>query len=248
MKIIILAAGKGERLASLTRDTPKSLLDMGNGKTLLEEQLERIRGSRVIDEVVLVVGYLAEQIETKVKSSLSHGLKIKTAYNPFYETSNNLISLWFAKHDMDSDFMITNGDNIFSTDVFSDFAGVNKNGIFLSISEKDQYDDDDMKVSLKNGQVVKVSKLISPEDCHAESPGLALIRGEKFRQVFKENMELLVRDKKNMGVFWLETFNALAEKGTRVLPWRFDGQNKWQEIDFHMDIHKAKMFMQLKNI
>jgi len=42
MKMIILAAGKGTRLGPLTKNTPKSLLDLGNGQTVLEKQLEEI--------------------------------------------------------------------------------------------------------------------------------------------------------------------------------------------------------------
>ena len=84
MKIIILAAGKGTRAFPLTKNTPKPLLDIGNGVTLLERQLDNIKKSKVIDEVVLVIGYLAEQIEAKIKMHLESGLKITTAYNPFY--------------------------------------------------------------------------------------------------------------------------------------------------------------------
>ena len=67
MRIIILAAGKGTRAMPLTRNTPKSLLDIGNGVTLLEKQLEDIQKSKVIDEIVLIIGHLAEQIEAKIK-------------------------------------------------------------------------------------------------------------------------------------------------------------------------------------
>ena len=65
MKIIILAAGKGERLMPLTKNTPKPLLDMGNGATLLEEQIAGLQESGVVEEIALVIGYLAEQVEAK---------------------------------------------------------------------------------------------------------------------------------------------------------------------------------------
>lgn len=248
MKIIILAAGKGERLMSLTRNTPKPLLDMGNGNTLLEEQLERIKKSGVIDEVVLVIGFLAEQIEAKIRPLLNESVKIKTLYNPFYDISNNLISLWFAKHEMDTDFMITNGDNIFSSDVFANFAKENKNGIFLSVSVKDKYDDDDMKVTIEDNVVTRVSKLIENTDSNAESPGLALINGAKARRIFKENLEALVKDKNYIDAYWLEVFNLLNDKGILVYPWQFDGQKKWQEVDFHIDIDKVKALLRIKDI
>ena len=78
MKIIILAAGRGERLMPLTQNTPKPLIDMGNGNTLLEEQLMSIRESGVIKEVVLVVGYLAEQIEAKMRAYKDKGFQVST--------------------------------------------------------------------------------------------------------------------------------------------------------------------------
>ena len=101
MRIIVLAAGKGERLMPLTRNTPKPLLNITDEKTLLELQLESMKKSGVIDEVILVVGYLANQIEAKIGLYRRLGMNIETVYNPFYDVSNNLISLWFAKYYMD---------------------------------------------------------------------------------------------------------------------------------------------------
>lgn len=97
MKLIILAAGKGERLLPLTRNTPKPLLDMGNGYTLLEEQMRAAQASGVVAETVLVVGYLASQVEAKLDYHRDQGLCVRTVYNPFYEVSNNLMSLWLTR-------------------------------------------------------------------------------------------------------------------------------------------------------
>ena len=245
MRIIILAAGRGERLMPLTKNTPKSLIDMGNGNTLLEEQIKSIADSGAIDEIVLVLGYLAEQVEAKIKYHLNNGLKIKTVFNPFYDVSNNLMSLWFARHEMNEDFLITNGDNLFTNDVFKGLTE-NPPGIFLSVSRKERYDDDDMKVTIENAVVVKVSKKIPLEKVSAESPGLAMIKGERSRKIFVEHLDALARDKSYMNKFWLEVFNRLYEKGIPVTPWYFDGNSKWQEVDFHFDVEKVRELVQSK--
>jgi len=239
MKIIILAAGKGERLMPLTRNTPKPLLDMGNGRTLLEEQLERIRESGVVDEAVLVIGYLGEQVETKIRTIVD-GIKIRTMFNPFYDMSNNLATLWLAQHEMNEDFLVTNGDNLFTADVFAGLVGETGDGIFLSVSVKDNYDDEDMKVILQDNLVVKVSKIISSGYADAESPGLALVRGARARKVFRDHLDMLVRDRKYLNGFWLEVFNSIYAHGGTVYPWEFDGSTSWQEVDFHIDLDRAK--------
>jgi len=239
MKIIILAAGKGERLMPLTRNTPKPLLDMGNGRTLLEEQLEQMRESGVIDEAVLVIGYLGGQIDAKIKT-LVESIKVRTIFNPFYDMSNNLVTLWLVRHEMSEDFLVINGDNLIAADVFEGLVNETSNGIFLSVSRKDHYDDEDMKVMLKDNMVVSVSKLITNERGDAESPGLALIRGARARGVFRDHLEMLVRDRKYLDKFWLEVFNSIYARGGAVCSWEFDGNTKWQEVDFHIDLDRAK--------
>ena len=240
MKIIILAAGKGERLMPLTRNTPKPLLDLGNGNTLLEEQIASIQKSGAIDEIVLVIGYLAEHIEAKIRYYETRGMTIRTIYNPFYGMSNNLISLWLAQHEMTGDFMITNGDNLFTPDVFAELVANNGDGITLSVSRKDDYDYDDMKVTLTDGTVAHVSKQIEKALTHAESPGLALIRGDRAVNLYRTHLNALVRNEAYLNKFWLETFNNLYAKGVHVRPWFFDASSRWQEIDFHVDASKLR--------
>ena len=61
IKIIILAAGKGERLLPLTKDMPKSLVSIF-GKPILEYQLNTIKKVG-IDKILLVNGYFKEKIK-----------------------------------------------------------------------------------------------------------------------------------------------------------------------------------------
>jgi len=236
MKLIILAAGKGSRLMPLTRNTPKMLIDLGNGMTLLETQLRNIEDSGVIDEVVIITGYCSEQVEAKLKNYHGH-LKIKTVHNPLYEVSNNLITLWIAKHEMNGDFLITNGDNIFSPDVFEGLVkNYSKKGIYLTTRKKEKYYSDDMKIILGEEGIERVSKSINNEDANAESVGLVLISGEKNINLFRDSMEELVRDTAYTNKFWLEIFNRMSEKGIPIRFYEISGENKWFEVDFHGDM------------
>lgn len=237
MKIIILAAGKGERLYPLTKNTPKPLIDLGNGETLLERQLNYLSNSNVIDEVIIVIGYLYDQIESKLKS-FSTKLKIRTIYNPFYDMSNNLITLWFSKYEMNEDFLIINGDNIIASDVIRDLVNTTAEGIFVTICYKEKYHDEDMKVNLdSNKKILRVSKEIKHGD--AESVGLVKVSGEKFRKIYQNALEELVRNKEYLNKFWLECFNLLVNKGVEINSFEID-KNKWREVDFHFDLTDIK--------
>ena len=60
MKAMILAAGKGERMLPLTKETPKPLLEVA-GLSLLERHLIRLADAG-FDEIVINVSHLGEQI------------------------------------------------------------------------------------------------------------------------------------------------------------------------------------------
>ncbi len=68
MQAVILAAGLGTRMGDLTQKTPKPLLRVGE-KTLLEHKLQNL--PREINEVVIVVGYLGDQIHAAFGSNFS---------------------------------------------------------------------------------------------------------------------------------------------------------------------------------
>ncbi|WP_394780773.1 sugar phosphate nucleotidyltransferase [Undibacterium sp.] len=246
MNIIILAAGRGERLMPLTQNTPKPLIDMGNGNTLLEQQMLSIQQSGAIKEATLVVGYLAEQIEAKMRAYRARGFHVHTLYNPFWQQSNNLMSLWLARQVLEQgDVMITNGDNIFTPDVFAGLAEQGE-GIWLSACEKTEFDSDDMKVTLKDGLVARVAKTIPAEEASVESPGLVMVKGARARELFIEQLEGAARDDGSMNRFWLEVFNRMWTKGVPVKPWIFESAGRWQEIDFHIDVQHVRQLLHEK--
>ena len=235
MKAIILAAGKGERLMPLTSDKPKSLLELKNGITLLESQLINIYKSG-IKKVIVVTGYQTEKIESKVEFySDKYNIDIKIIYNPFFDISNNLISLWQARHEMASDFIIINGDDIFKESVLSGLIKYDKNEIItMVIDRKKKYDLDDMKLIIKNEKILRVSKNIPLDEANGESIGMIRVTG-KARSIVVSTMEKMVRNKKYMDVFYLEMIQKLINKGISVGSYEISAKD-WAEIDFHPDL------------
>lgn len=237
MKVVILAAGKGERLYPLTRNTPKSLIHLGHGVTILESQLECIAAAG-ISEVAIVCGYRAEQIEAKVGLyRRDHGLQIEIVYNPFYEISNNLVSLWFARYEMlaSAGVIVLNGDDVCQKTVLAGLMAVPQtHELCVTISRKAAYDWEDMKVRIDAGRLLRISKDIPPEASDAESVGIVRFTGKAvFRLV--GTLDAMVRVEANRTVFWLEAINDLIRQGWPVWPYEID-DGDWAEIDFHLDV------------
>ena len=239
MKAIILAAGKGERLMPLTSDTPKSLLELENETTLLESQLITINKTAV-DKVVIVTGYLTEKIESKVQRySKEYNIDIQIIYNPFFDISNNLLSLWQARHEMESDFIIINGDDIFNDSVLLGLLEHDKNELItMVIDRKETYDEDDMKLIVENGRILEVSKKIPLNEANGESIGMIRVTGEA-KGIMVDTMERMVRNKKNMQVFYLAMIQELINQGI-VVGYHEISSKDWAEIDFHPDLEDIR--------
>ena len=65
-KAVILAAGRGSRMGELTRELPKPLIPL-NGRPMLLHILDRMAAAG-IETVLLITGYLADQIEAEQSS------------------------------------------------------------------------------------------------------------------------------------------------------------------------------------
>jgi len=238
MNVIILAAGKGERLLPLTRNTPKSLLEIRDGVTLLELQLDNISKCGIKD-VSIVTGYLGEQIEAKVKSySANYHLNVSIVYNPFYDISNNLISLWMARYQMDRDFIVINGDDIFHQYVLERLLSIENQEITMVVDVKESYDMEDMKVISDEERIYRVSKEIPMEEANGESVGIIRF-GNYGARLMHDTLEELVRKEDGRDVFWLVAIQEMINKGFPVNYLVID-ENEWSEIDFHPDLKMAR--------
>jgi choline kinase len=238
MKAIILAAGRGERLYPLTRNMPKSLLEIGDGITLIENQLmSLVRGG--VEDIVIVVGYKAEQIEAKIKDLKEIKCNVKTIYNPFYDISSNLISLWLTSPEMEEDFLIINGDDVFVPEVIRGLMQVNNDKeICLVIDRKKVYDNEDMKVIVRKNRVKRIGKDIDCKGANGESVGIMRLLG-KSRQLFKTVLCDMVRDEKNRGAFYLSVFQQIIDMGWPVYYFEIE-PDQWAEVDFHPDLELVR--------
>lgn len=236
MNLFILAAGKGARLWPLTKNTPKSLIDLGDGTTLLERQISNAMGSELFSEIIIITGYKADQIDAKIRK-YENQIKITTVYNPYYDVSNNLASLWTAHYRMhDDDFMITNGDNIYKNHVLEKLQADDDEAIQIAVDFKESFDEDDMKVKLDGNKNVRlISKDIDSKEVSAESVGLTLVKGERSRKLFASKIIQLMKQKAYLDKFWLEAFNSLVEDGVTIAT-REIRQEDWKEVDFHPDV------------
>ncbi|MBN2070040.1 MAG: phosphocholine cytidylyltransferase family protein [Candidatus Krumholzibacteriota bacterium] len=230
MKVIILAAGKGERLYPLTKNSPKSLLELGGGKTVLESQLDHIVEAGIHD-VTIVTGYKTEQIEAKIIDRTDPEISI--CYNPFFATSNNLISAWMAVRQTNENFVLVNGDDVFRPHVLSGLIE-SRHDITMVIDRKEKYDSDDMKVVTSGGLVHKVSKQIGEEEANGESIGMIMFRG-KGRGIILDTLEEMARKEENKQIFYLAALQNIMDKGYPV-HYHECSREDWAEIDFHSDL------------
>ncbi len=219
MKVLILAAGMGVRLMPLTRNTPKSLLDLGHGLTLLETQLEAIRECGV-EEVVLVTGY-----------------RFRIVYNPFYASSNNLVSAWLAQPHVGEDYLLVNGDDVFDPAVMRRLLEADDD-LTMMVSRKAAFDDDDMKVVTQGDRVLKVGKGLDEGEANGESIGMMRFRARGAR-AFADELERMVRTPEGLQTFYLHALQNLMDAGFPV-SFRECAPEEWAEVDFHPDLRTLK--------
>ena len=81
-KGVVLAAGDGGRLGSLTITCPKVLLTV-NDKTLISYPIEVLAAAGISD-IAIVVGYLADKVIEVLGNGSNFGVRLQYIFNPDY--------------------------------------------------------------------------------------------------------------------------------------------------------------------
>ncbi len=114
---LLLAAGTGSRLQPLTEDLPKCLTEV-NGTSVLE-RLVRGLCAWEFERLVVVVGHLDGCVRDFLDRSGS-GLDIQYVRSTKYRTTNNIYSLWAARHTIQEPFLLLECDLVFDDDLLGE--------------------------------------------------------------------------------------------------------------------------------
>ena len=239
MKALILSAGQGSRLLPLTADRPKCLLPVGSC-SVLEWQIRHLEACGVSD-IVVVVGFRSDAVESALETLARPGVKIRTVFNPFYKVAENVASCWMARDELTEDFLLLNGDVVFEPTVSRTALEQSVGPVSVTVNHPREYDADDMKVELHGKRVVAIGKDLPIERVGAESIGMMVFRGEG-PSLFVAELERLMRTPEGLKSWFTQVVHRMARRGL-VESVSIDGLD-WGEIDFPNDLEAMQAMVE----
>jgi choline kinase len=242
MKVIIIAAGKGTRIAAKFKDTPKSLIEINN-KTIFEIQKYAFEKNNIL-QFIIITGP-----ENKFKDA-------NIEYIQDFENKNHDIlgSLLIAKKHFKGEMIISYSDIIFEEKIIQQLLDTDGDIVIaIDLDWKKAYEGriehplpeaENVLLNNKN-QILEIKKNIQNEN---EKVGefLGLIKmTEKGSQIFLEKINNL--QKNHTGKFHnaislekgylTDMIQELVDSSIEITPSFISG--KWCEIDTKQDLERA---------
>ena len=229
MTYIFLVAGRGSRLHPLTLKYPKSLYKLDKDTTVLNRMVNLVKKYDKEAEIIIVIGFMGQTIKKELTD-------VTFICNPFYDVTNSIASLWFAKKYLyREDVVLINGDIVMEESLVRDIICVRteipKVCIDSSIKNNGDYN-----VQVNGRKVLVMSKDL--DQYYGEYAGVTKLNRESALKLCQ-----CICDMINMGMYdqWYE--NALVQmifNEDFQLYYEDIRDYKWTEVDCVSDMLLAK--------
>jgi choline kinase len=162
---------------------------------------------------------------------------VRFVFNPFFNVSNILASLWSVIQEINSPLLILYGDILFDQQIILDLIN-DKNEIVLAISSS-ILDAEAEKVVVEEGNIVEIGKEVSSEiNPVFEFAGIVKC-DQKGAELLYETLEEMAREDGFLNMLLTSIIERLIHKGHEVAT-REILPELWIDIDFPKDIQRAE--------
>jgi choline kinase len=232
MKAILLAAGRGTRISRHIDGKPKCTVPLGDGTTLIEHSVDLLR-RKGIDSIVLVLGYRGDVIR-----SVLGDRPVVYRQNPFYDVTNSIASLWFARDELERDdrYLLMNADVFLSDEAIDLILGERRSPVlFYDVSRREEAD---YKFLCDGERLVKYGKDLGLEETSGEYIGCASFDGS-FAVKFRERLESLIETQQH-SLWWENVIYSMSAE--RPIIARDVAGAFWGEVDYFEDYERILDF------
>ncbi len=226
MKAVILAAGLGTRMGTLTEEKPKGLIKIA-GREILYRTM-KILETEGIEEFIIVTNpkYKEKLKEFLEKNNFKHTLLL----NPYPERGNGY-SLYLARKYVSERFILVMSDHVYEEEFIKEAlkgrgAIVDKEGKFINKEEA-------TKVRINENRVVDIGKKLKKYD--AVDTGFFIFEPRIFKTI-----EEISKEKESFEL--VEIIKRAKPKVTEVNGFF------WMDIDTPQDIKKARKLLITKAV
>lgn len=177
---VILAAGMGTRLESVTNNKkPKGFINI-NGRTLIDRSISKLKNEG-IKKIYIVTGHLSEFYDELADDDL----QIITIKSGCYKTKGSMSSLAVLENELKEDFLLLESDIIYEIDALKKVIEYPKGDCVL-ISGKTN-SGDECYIEIRNNNLYKISKDISQiREVFGELVGISKISLKLYKQMLIE--------------------------------------------------------------
>jgi choline kinase len=248
-KAIIVAAGRGRRMASETEALPKCMVRV-NGRPMLHWQLAALEAAGVTD-VVVVRGWRGESID-------GGDYRLRFVENPGWAENNILTSLFCAADEMHEGFFFSYSDIVYTAAVTRQLAMAPPRTDVALVVDRSWHAAYQGRTEhpVSEAELVKVDgdhitcvgkRAATPEEAAGEFIGLARFSKAGAEMLTTTWARALAaggldspfgRAATLRQAYLTDALQAMADAGLRVTPVYIDGN--WREIDTPQDLSAAE--------
>jgi NDP-sugar pyrophosphorylase family protein len=221
LRAIILAGGKGTRLAPLTDIIPKPLVPLG-GMPIMEVVIRQLK-AQGFQRITLAVGYLSELIKAYFQEGSKWGVKLDYSYEPKPLGTAGPLALI---KDLNETFLVMNADVLTNLDFQDLLAYHRRQGGMATIAAYERQVSIDLGVIIPDGDCRIKDYLEKPTSTHLVSMGV---------YIFEPEVMDFIQPEKYLD--FPDLVKLLLQAGHAVHYQTFSGY--WLDIGRHEDYAKA---------